>query len=208
MTQSTQSQPLSQKILSPIRYLYDQTLSLASSKYAVYWLALVAFSESIFFPIPQDIMLIPMILAVRERAFLLAGVCTVASVSGGIVGYGVGLWFYETMGQAVIAFYGLAHKVTAFKELFAIHGFSIVFAGGFTPIPYKVITLTSGAMNMDFGTFILASAVSRGLRFFLIAWLLWKFGETIKNFIDRYFGVLTLAGTLILIGGFALIRYV
>lgn len=202
------SQPLSQKILSPIRYLYDQTLSLASSKYAVYWLALVAFSESIFFPIPQDIMLIPMILAVRERAFLLAGVCTVASVSGGIVGYGVGLWFYETMGQAVIAFYGLTHKVTAFKELFAIHGFSIVFAGGFTPIPYKVITLTSGAMNMDFGTFILASAVSRGLRFFLIAWLLWKFGETIKNFIDRYFGVLTLAGTLILIGGFALIRYV
>lgn len=197
---------LVQKILFPVRWLYDKTLELASRPNAKYWLMLVAFMESIFFPIPQDIMLIPMILAARSQAFRLATLCTVASVLGGMAGYGVGYGFYEIVGDKIIDFYGMQDKVIKFKDSFEAHGFSIVFIGGFTPIPYKVITITSGAMNMNFGTFILAALVSRSMRFFLVAWLLWKFGESIRNFIDRYFGWLTLLVSVLLIGGFAVLK--
>ena len=198
---------LTHKIIHPFRWMYDKTLELAGRPNAQYWLMAVAFTESIFFPIPQDIMLIPMILAARSQAFKLATLCTIASVLGGMAGYGIGYGFYETIGHQIISTYGFEDKVAQFRTALDEQGFIYVFLGGFTPIPYKVITITSGTLQMDFATFVMAALMSRIMRFFLVAWLLWKFGEPIKDFIDRYFGLLTLLFAVILIGGFYVLKY-
>ena len=198
---------ITEKLIHPFRWMYDKTLELAGRPNAQYWLMAVAFTESIFFPIPQDIMLIPMILAARSQAFKLATLCTIASVLGGMAGYGVGYGFYETIGHHIIDIYGMQDKVEEFRNAFAEQGFIYVFFGGFTPIPYKVITITSGMLQMDFATFVMAALMSRIMRFFLVAWLLWKFGEPIKDFIDRYFGILTLLFAVILVGGFYALKY-
>ena len=195
------------KIIHPFRWMYDKTLELAGRPNAQYWLMAVAFTESIFFPIPQDIMLIPMILAARSQAFKLATLCTIASVLGGMAGYGIGYGFYETIGHQIISTYGFEDKVAQFRTALDEQGFIYVFIGGFTPIPYKVITITSGTLQMDFTTFVMAALMSRIMRFFLVAWLLWKFGEPIKDFIDRYFGILTLLFAIIFIGGFYALKY-
>ena len=198
---------LTDKIIHPFRWMYDKTLELAGRPNAQYWLMAVAFTESIFFPIPQDIMLIPMILAARSQAFKLATLCTIASVLGGMAGYGVGYGFYETVGYQIIDMYGMQDKVEQFRTALDEQGFIYVFLGGFTPIPYKVITITSGMMQMDFVTFVMAALMSRIMRFFFVAWLLWKFGEPIKDFIDRYFGILTVLFAVILVGGFYALKY-
>lgn len=191
-----------------LRGLYDWTLSLAETRYALVALAVIAFIESSVFPIPPDIMLIPMILAVPSRAFLIAGVCTVASVLGGGFGYYVGAALFDSVGLPILEFFGKADKIDAFKENFNEYGAWAVLFAGVTPFPYKVITITSGATGLDFWVFTISSIIARGLRFFIVAFLLWKFGLSIRDFIERRFGWVAMAGIVLLFGGFLALRYI
>jgi len=188
--------------------LYDWTMRLSASRHAVWALAAVAFVESSFFPIPPDILLIPMILAARTRAWRLAAVCTVASVLGGYFGYFVGLTLFGTVGEPVIAFYGMEHAFEVFTEKYNELGAWIVFTFGVTPFPYKVVTIASGVTQLDPLVFGIASVASRGLRFFLVATLIWYFGPPIRAFVERYLGWVTLAFIILLVGGFVLLKFV
>ena len=192
----------------PLRRLYDWTLDLAAHPHAIWWLALIAFAESSFFPIPQDIMMIPMILAAREKAFQIAFVAMVASVLGGIGGYLIGAGLYETIGQSIISFYGAEEKFTTFQGWYHEFGGWIVAAGAFTPIPYKVITIASGVMEMDLASFTGISIVGRGGRFFLLATALYYFGAPIRRLIEERFGLMTSAAFALLIGGFLALKFV
>ena len=187
---------------------YDWTMRLGASRHAVWALAAVAFIESSFFPIPPDILLIPMILAARNMAWRLAAVCTVASVLGGYFGYFIGFALFETIGEPVIAFYGMEHAFTAFTEKYNEFGAWIVFTFGITPFPYKVVTIASGVTQLDPVVFGITSAAARGLRFFLVAALIWYFGPPIRAFVERYLGWVALAFVILLIGGFMLIKFV
>lgn len=189
-----------------LRALYLWTLRQAASPYALWILALVAFVESSIFPIPPDILLIPMVLAMRSRAWLLGGICTVASVTGGMAGYGIGAFLYDSLGQPILEFYGKLEKFQSFQALYNEWGAWIVMLGGLTPFPYKVITIASGVTGLNIVTFTLFSILARGLRFFLIAWLLWRYGAPIKAFIERYLGLLTILFFVLLIGGFLLLK--
>lgn len=191
-----------------LRRLYDWTLSLAQTRYALLVLAIVAFVESSFFPIPPDVLLIPMILAAPSRAFLIAGLATIASVLGGGFGYYIGANLFDVFGKPILDFYGKEDLFEAFATRFNEQGPLAVLFAGVTPFPYKVITITSGATGLDFTTFMLSSLVARALRFFIVAALLWKFGAPIRDFIERRFGLVATVGILLLFGGFALIRYV
>jgi membrane protein YqaA with SNARE-associated domain len=188
--------------------LYDWTMRLGASRYAVWALAAVAFVESSFFPIPPDVLLIPMILAARSRAWRLAAVCTVASVLGGYFGYFVGLTLFGNVGEPVIALYGMEHAFEVFTEKYNKLGAWIVFTFGVTPFPYKVVTIASGVTQLDPLVFGIASAASRGLRFFLVATLIWYFGPPIRAFVERYLGWMTLAFIVLLVGGFVLLKFV
>jgi membrane protein YqaA with SNARE-associated domain len=189
-----------------LQRLYNWTMSFAAHPNALLILALIAFAESSFFPIPPDILLIPMVLAAREKAWKLATVCTVSSVVGGMAGYGIGYGFFETIGQPVLEFYHAVEKFESVKELYNQHGVLIVFSAGFSPIPYKLFTIASGVTQMDLTSFALTSLVGRGLRFFIVAGLLWKFGEPIRTFIERHLGKLTLLFVILLVGGVALLK--
>ena len=191
-----------------LRALYDWTLSLAETRYALVALAVVAFIESSVFPIPPDIMLIPMILAVPHRAFLIAGVCTVASVLGGGFGYYIGAVLFEAIGLPVLEIFGKADKIDEFKANFNEYGAWAVLFAGVTPFPYKVITITSGATGLDFWVFMISSFIARGLRFFIVAFLLWKFGAPIRDFIEKRFGLVATVAIVLLFGGFLAIRYI
>lgn len=188
-----------------VRNLYDKVLELSASPKATFWLVLVSFIESIFFPIPQDVMLIPMMLANRSKAYYYATICTIASVLGGIVGYFIGMYLYNEIAVVILDFYGYLGKVEYFKQIYQENGWWVVFAGGLTPIPYKVITITTGAMELALISFITASVMSRGLRFFGLAVLVSIFGEPILKFIDKYFSLLTILFCILLFGGFLLI---
>ncbi|HEY9539479.1 MAG TPA: YqaA family protein [Kiloniellaceae bacterium] len=190
-----------------LRRLYDWTMSLAAHRHALLALAVVSFAESSVFPIPPDVLLIPMILAARERAWLIATVCTVASVVGGAAGYGIGALLFDTVGRPIVELYGYMDSFQEFKARYEEWGAWIVAGAGFTPFPYKVITITSGVMHHDFGVFMIASALSRGARFFLVAALLWYFGPPIRSFIERYLAQLTILFFLLLFGGFVAARY-
>lgn len=190
-----------------LRRLYNWTMALAEHPHALWALAAVSFIESSIFPIPPDVLLIPMILAAPKRAFLIAGVCTLASVIGGFAGYAIGAFLFEQVAQPLLAFYGYEAQFLEFQGNFIEWGFWIVCFAGFTPFPYKVITIASGAMGLDLATFLLASVVSRGARFYLEALLLWRFGAPIKAFIEKYLGLLTFAFFAFLIGGFLAIKY-
>jgi membrane protein YqaA with SNARE-associated domain len=191
-----------------LRRLYDWTMLQAAKPHALAILAGISFIESSVFPIPPDVLLIPMILAQRERAFWIALVCTVASVAGGFFGYFIGYALYETIGVAILQFYGYLEKFTEFQGMYNENGAWIVFFAGLTPFPYKVITIASGVTALDPTVFGVASILSRGLRFFLVAALLWYWGPWIRGFIDRYFGLLTLAFFVLLFGGFAAIKFI
>ena len=191
-----------------LRRLYDWVMGLAAHRNATWVLAAVAFIESSVFPIPPDAMLIPMALADRRKAWLYAMVATVASVLGGIVGYLIGYFLYDTVGQAILEFYGKMDKFESFTAKYNEYGAAIVFFAGLTPFPYKVITIASGVTKMAVPVFIAASVVSRGLRFFLVCGLLYWFGPPIKDFIEKYLGWLTLIFGILLVGGFIAIRYV
>jgi membrane protein YqaA with SNARE-associated domain len=191
-----------------LRALYDRTMRLAAHPHAAAWLAFIAFLESSIFPIPPDVMLVPLVLADRRRAFWYAGVCTVASVIGGWVGYAIGYSLFELVGRPIIELYHLTDEFARFQQFFNTYGAWIVVAKGWTPIPYKLITITAGATGLDFVTFSLASVVSRAMRFYLVAVLLWYFGDPIRNFIERYLTWVTTGFVAALVGGFLVLRFI
>jgi membrane protein YqaA with SNARE-associated domain len=170
-------------------------------------MGVVSFMESSFFPIPPDVMLVPMVLANRAKAFRIALVCTVCSVLGGLFGYAIGYFFFETLGAWVVKTYGLQAGLAAFRAGFDEYGTWIILIKGLTPIPYKLVTIASGAAHFDLFTFVWASILTRGLRFFLVAALLWKFGEPIRAFIEKRLTLLTWIFLFALIGGFVVVRF-
>ncbi|HEX6113794.1 MAG TPA: YqaA family protein [Geminicoccaceae bacterium] len=186
--------------------LYEWTMAQAATPYALWMLALIAFLESSAFPIPPDVLLIPMVLAMRERAWLIAGVCTIASVAGGFLGYAIGALLFETIGRSILEFYGYLERFAEFQARYNEWGAWIVFFAGLTPFPYKVITIASGVTGLDLVTFGIASALARGLRFFMVAALLWYVGPPMKRFIEANLGWLTVAFFALLFGGFLLVR--
>ena len=188
-----------------IRKLYDWTLSLAQSPHALWALAIVAFVESSFFPIPPDVLMIPMILAAPRRAFLIAGIATLSSVAGGLFGYLIGWGFFEMIGQPIFDFYGKADAVEEFRASFNAYGAWAVLIAGVTPFPFKVITIMSGVTGLSLPVFIVASLIARALRFFLVAGLLWQFGTPIRAFIERRLGLVFTTFCVLLVGGFLLL---
>lgn len=187
--------------------LYDWTMGLAGHRHALWVLAAIAFIESSVFPIPPDVLIIPMVLAAPARAWRIALVATLASVLGGGLGYLIGAALFETLGRPLLEFYGQMGSFEEFRRTYDEWGAWIVAGAGFTPFPYKVVTIASGVVGLDPVTFMTASAVSRGARFFLVAALLWKFGPTIRVFIEKYLPQLTWAFFILLIGGFVALRY-
>jgi len=191
-----------------IRKLYDWTLRIAAHRHAQWGLFGLSFAESSVFPLPPDLVLIPMCIAERRKAFRFAAICTVGSVLGGLFAYGVGYFLYDTIGVRIVEFYGYQEQFLAFRRLYNEHGAWIVLAGGFTPIPYKLITIASGVTQMDIVAFTVYSVIGRAGRFFLVAALLWKYGAPIKDFIEKYMGWLTILFFILLIGGFIAIKYI
>ena len=189
-----------------VRQIYDSVIHLSSSKHAMFWLFVISFVESSFFPIPPDIMLIPMILAMPNKAWRIAGVCTLARVFGAYLGYAIGYYFFELIAQPLLEFYGYLQKFNEFKQLYDTWGAWIVFGAGITPFPYKIITIASGVVQLNLVVFTIASIIARGLRFFLIAWLLKTYGEKMRLFIEKNLGWLSVLFLVLLIGGFLLIK--
>ncbi|HEY4136742.1 MAG TPA: YqaA family protein [Alphaproteobacteria bacterium] len=190
-----------------LRRLYDWTLSLAAGPHAEKALAAVSFIESSFFPIPPDILLAPMVLARPERAWRLAGIATISSVIGGFLGYAIGYFLFEAVGQPILQFYGVVDKYEELRHTFDQWGAWIIIAKGMTPIPYKFLTITSGALHFDLAIFALASVISRGVRFYLVAALLWKFGPPIREFVEKRLTLVLTLSLVILIGGFVVLKY-
>lgn len=186
---------------------YDKTIELADHPKAIWILAILSFTESSFFPIPPDVLLLPMVLAAPTKAFRIAFVCSVSSVLGGIFGYIIGFYFFDIVGQPIVDFYSLQHQFENFSALYNEHGAIIVAVAGFSPIPYKVFTIASGVTGLDVTTFIIASAVSRSARFFLVAALLWKFGEPIREFVEKHLAKLTMLFCILLVGSFIVLKY-
>ncbi len=190
-----------------LRRLYDWIMRLAESPRALWALALVSFAESSFFPIPPDPMLIPMVLANRRRAWAFASVATIASVVGGIAGYFIG-YSLESLGQSILAFYGYRDAMGDFQAMFEEVGLRIILIKGLTPIPYKFVTIASGMAGFDLKIFILASIATRGGRFFIIATLLFFFGEPVRAFIEKRLTLVTTLFVVLLVGGFVVLKYI
>jgi membrane protein YqaA with SNARE-associated domain len=190
-----------------LRRLYDRTMALAGGRYAVPALAGVSFAESSFFPIPPDVMLIPMALANRARALWYALIATVFSVAGGLLGYVIGAFLFDQLAQPLLVFYGYMDRFETFSGWFNERGAWIVLIAGVTPFPYKVITIASGATGLSLPVFIIASIIARAARFFVVAGLLYYFGPPIRDFIERRLGLVFTVFVLLLIGGFAVVRY-
>ena len=191
-----------------LRRFYNRVLRLAASPRAPLWLALVSFAESSFFPVPPDALLVPMALARPDRAWRLAAICTVASVLGGMLGYLIGYAFYDAVALPLIHFYHLEAKADAFVAGFQQYGLWIILIKGLTPIPYKIVTITSGLAHYDFALFVAASAVTRGARFFIVAALLRRFGEPVREFIERRLTLVTSLTAAGIVGGVLLLRFV
>ena len=189
-----------------IKKIYANIIEISKKKYALSFLLIVAFLESFIFPIPPDIFLIFLILAQKNKAFYLAFYCTVLSVAGGILGYFIGSFFFDSLGQGILNYYNLNEKFLIFSESYNEFGAFIVAAGGFTPIPYKIITIFSGFVKMDFFEFTIASVISRGARFFLIATLLYFFGKKIEELLIKKFGLISLILFLIIIITYFIIK--
>ncbi|MDX1710180.1 MAG: YqaA family protein [Rhodovibrionaceae bacterium] len=190
-----------------LQRLYDWTMSIARHRNALLGLALVSFLESSVFPIPPDALIIPIVLAAREKAWRVFVVATAASVAGGWLGYAIGFFLFETIGEAVLSFYGYMDRFADWRAAYNEWGAWIVAAGGLTPIPYKVITIASGVMQTDLGVFTVASVASRGLRFGLECLLLWYFGPPIKRFVEGNLPLLATLGFVLLLGGFIALKF-
>lgn len=193
--------------MSILRKAYNWMIKAASGPHAMLILLAVAFAESSFFPIPPDVMLIPMVLATPAKAWRIAGWATVASVIGGFFGYFIGAWGYEAIARPILDFYGYTKQFDVFKGYYHEWGAWIVFGAGITPFPYKVITIASGAVGLNLAVFTAASVAARGMRFFLVAWLLKAYGEPIRVFIEKNLGILSTLFLLLLVGGFVMIKY-
>lgn len=190
-----------------IRRLYDWVLHWAETPYGSWALFLLAFSESSFFPIPPDVLLIALALSIPTRAFKYALICTVGSVLGGAAGYAIGYYSMQSLGMKIIEFYGLAAKYEQTALLYDQYNAWVIFIAGFTPLPFKVITITAGAFNINFPIFVMASTVGRAARFFLVGALIYRFGPDIRAFIDRYFNLMTIVFTVLLVGGFIMLTW-
>jgi membrane protein YqaA with SNARE-associated domain len=190
-----------------LKRLYDWMMRLAAGPNALVALAVVSFIESSVFPIPPDVLMIPMILTARHRAWRIAAVATVASVLGGFLGYAIGYFAFETIGHRVLEFYGAMDKYEAVKATFDQWGAWFIIIKGMTPIPYKLVTIFSGAVHFDLLQFAVSSLISRSLRFFLVAALLWWMGEPIRAFIEERLTLVTTGFVVVLVGGFFMLRY-
>jgi len=190
----------------PVKRLYDRCMTWIAGPYGVWVLFVIAFVESSFFPIPPDVFLIAMCISAPTRAFKYATVCALGSVAGGALGYGLGFWFMDSVGQQIIAWYGLDDKYLKVQDLYRTYDTWAVGAAGFTPLPYKLFTITAGAFKLNFPTFVFISFLSRSARFFLVAAFIWKFGEPVQRYIDKYFNILSIAFMVLLVGGFLLIK--
>ncbi|MFK4510804.1 YqaA family protein [Bradyrhizobium sp. CCGE-LA001] len=187
-----------------LKRIYDWCIDAAHKPYALWIMGIVSFAESSFFPVPPDVMLIPMSLARPERAWFYAAVCTVTSVLGGVVGYAIGALLFDSVGQWLIQVYGLADKVDAFRASYAEWGAVIILLKGLTPIPYKLVTITSGFAGYNILLFILCSIVARGGRFFVVAILLNRYGDWIRVRIERHLGLWVALGAIVLVLGFVI----
>ena len=190
-----------------LKKTYNWTLEKAQHKNAKWYLSLISFAESSFFPIPPDILLIPMALASKANALFYAFICTLFSVLGGILGYVIGYFFYNSVGIYIVDFYHLENSFNIFESYYKEFGVLIVLGAGITPFPYKFITIASGVFGLNIFLFIIVSIIGRGLRFYLIAILLYFFGEKIKLIIDKYFNILTIVFFILLVGSVFIIRF-
>lgn len=184
------------------RALYDWTLRLANHRHAVRSLAVVSFCESSFFPIPPDVVLVPVILQHRERAYRIAAICTFASVLGGMLGYAIGYFLWDTVGTWLINLYGMQDKADQFQAMYAEWGAAIILIKGLTPIPFKLVTIASGLAKFNFAMFVLTATITRAARFFLIAFLLKKYGQPVQAFIEKRLNLIGIAIVVALVGGF------
>ncbi|MET0408656.1 MAG: YqaA family protein [Hyphomicrobium sp.] len=191
-----------------LRALYDWTMRTAASKEAPWALAVVSFVESSFFPIPPDVMLVPMILSERRKAWWYATIATVASVIGGILGYAIGYYLYDAVGLPILKFYGREHALDSFMTFVHEYGVQAVIIKGMTPIPFKVVTIAAGVGKMNLLAFIGASIIARAMRFYLVAGLLYFFGEPIRAFIEQRLGLVMAGFLILLVGGFIAVKYV
>lgn len=191
-----------------LRQMYDWTLKISAHKHATWGLASVSFIESSFFPIPPDIVLIPMCIANRSKAFFYAAVCTASSVLGGFFGYAIGYFLFESIGKEIIEFYSAVDDFARLQTKYDQWGGWIIFAKGLTPLPYKILTILSGVMHLSLPVFLISSIGARSIRFFLVAGLIWKFGAPIQQFIEKYLVLCTVAFLLLLIGGFVALKYI
>ena len=191
-----------------IRFLYDWVFSLARHRNANWALATVSFIESSVFPIPPDVLLIPMVLGERRKWLFYALLCTIASVAGAVLGYFIGAFLFEAVGQPILAFYGKEDSFEQVREWYNTWGGWGVLFAAVTPFPYKVLTIFSGATGLNFLVFMLVSVIGRGLRFFLVSWLLFHFGEPIRTFIERRLGMMFTLAMVLLIGGFVAVKYI
>lgn len=190
-----------------IQRLYDWMMAVSQTKYGMWLVAVVSFAESSFFPIPPDMMLVPMMLGNRARIWVYALVCTIASVAGGVLGYFIGMWLYDSVGMWLVQLYGAADKMEHMRDLYRQWGDWVILIKGFTPFPYKFVTIASGMAGYSLPMFILLSAVTRGARFFLIAWLLWMYGEQAKTFIEKRLTSILLITLAILVVGFVGLKW-
>ena len=190
-----------------LKRTYNWTLEKAQHKNAKWYLSLISFAESSFFPIPPDILLIPMALASKANALFYAFLCTLFSVLGGILGYAIGYFFYNSVGIYIVELYHLENSFNIFEDYYKEFGIIIVLGAGITPFPYKFITIASGVFGLNIFLFIIVSIIGRGLRFYLIAILLYFFGEKIKLIIDKYFNILTIVFFILLVGSVFIIRF-
>jgi membrane protein YqaA with SNARE-associated domain len=190
-----------------VRRLYEWVLHWAATPYGAWALLLLAFAESSFFPLPPDVLLIAMCVARPNRSFRYALICSIGSILGGCLGYLIGWQFMTSIGHRIVDFYGLTDKVAYIGNLYQAYDAWAVGIAGFTPIPYKVFTIAAGMFKINFSVFVLASLVSRSSRFFLVGGLIFLFGPRIQRFIDRYFDMLAVTFTALLVGGLVLVKY-
>lgn len=190
-----------------LKSLYDWTMGLAAHKHAIWALAFIAFIEASVFPIPPDVLMIPLILAQPKRAWWIATVSLVASVLGGLLGYAIGAFFYDSIGAPILETLGKGDAVAEFNDRFNDYSFWAVLIAGITPFPFKVITILSGWTSMPLAIFVTTAIIARALRFFIVAALLWKFGAPIRDFIEKRLGLVFTVFMILLVGGFFAVKY-
>jgi membrane protein YqaA with SNARE-associated domain len=190
-----------------LKRLYERMLEVAAGPNAMWALIAVSFAESSFFPIPGDVLMIPMMLAAPRKAWRIAAVATISSVIGGLLGYAIGYWGFNVIGRPILEFYHAMHRYDALKAGFDQWGAWIIIIKGLTPIPYKLVTIAAGVTHFDLMTFIAASIISRSIRFFFLAALLWWFGPAVRDFIEKRLMLVTTGFAVCLVGGFLVIRY-